>query len=175
VHRNLGTLFKNKCGVHAELARYRQHYTTGVFTSAAGSWGMWVRRSQLRVGDVAMLGSAPITVRTRAWDALWDDGQGTRTGLPFMLWCVRSYIENPEGHYYSAKSRYCNYYMEPGECLPRAAVPRALPRAGLCPGALQRASLDKTPRPADARLELGFYRPDAGQLLHSWLAAAKAS
>jgi hypothetical protein len=36
------------------------------------------------------------------------DEDGARTGLPFMLWCVRSYIENPEGQYYSTKSRYCN-------------------------------------------------------------------
>ena len=41
---------------------------------------------------------------------LWArDEDGARTGLPFMMWCARSYIEkNPEGQYYSTKSRYCN-------------------------------------------------------------------
>ena len=39
------------------------------------------------------------------------DEDGARTGLPFMLWCVRSYIENPEGQYYSTKSQYCNIEM----------------------------------------------------------------
>ncbi len=62
------------------------------------------------------------SVRTRAWDALWDDGQleGTRTvrGRDFP-WGLYGYLfrtaslkhsgRNPgRGQYYSTKSRYCN-------------------------------------------------------------------
>ena len=38
------------------------------------------------------------------------DEDGVRTGLPFMIGIARSYIENPEGQYYShgTKSRYCS-------------------------------------------------------------------